>query len=373
MLTYILLFILFAILSFTDYLHSRILKKDIFIVIGGVFTFILIWGLGSLRWKTGTDWKAYFDSFYYFSELHAENFEIGYVIFLKFVRRITKSYTLFLTILSFICIFLKYKYFYKYHKEFFFTLLLLYYCYYFADIFAVRQNLSISLTLFSTIFIINKKPIIFLLVVCLSASIHSSAIFYIFAYYIFWNGISDNKLYVLISISVALGLVGIGEMFLNLFLDILGTKNHIGFKINYYLNLNKIQNTNNNPLILYILGSLKRLILIPLFVYMKNKYGEKMSNFNGYFNLYVIGNLIYFLFAKDLTIFTRASVPYLFFEIFLIGYVLTNYKFSKKKMLFAYIFMVLISFSRLNALINSYRELYVPYYSIFNDKIARKL
>lgn len=326
--------------------------------------------LGSLRWKTGTDWESYYDSFYYFSEAYEGYYEPGYLALLSFIRGFTSNYTLFLTVLTFLSISIKVSFFFKYHKEFFFTLLFLFYCYYFGDIFAVRQNLAVSLTLFSTVFIIKRKPICFVLAVLLASSFHTSAVLYFFAYYFYWNKINDKVFYYLIGFSILFGLVGVGGIILNLILKALGIEGFVGEKINNYLNGDG-DDFNSNPLISYLLGVVKRLLLIPVFIYIKNRSQERFVNIQGYFNLYMIGNIIYFLFAKDLVVFVRASVPYLLFEIFLIGYTLLYFKSSKKKLLLIFVFTVLFSWSRFSALVNSYYDFYVPYNSIFDKKIER--
>ncbi len=374
MITYIVLFILLALFSLTDYIYTAPLNRRLFLFFGSLFTFFVLWLLASLRWKTGTDWDSYYDSFYYFSEIYAINFEPGYVVILSFIREFTSNYTVFLSLFSFLCIFLKFSYFYKYHKEFFFTLVLLFYCYYFADIFAVRQNLAISLTLFSTVFIIKRKPLFFILFVVLASSIHYSSILYFFAYYIYWSKISDKRFYYFAAFCVAFGLIGIGGVILDLILKALGIDGFIGTKINNYLTQdNGETNSSNSPIVMYLVGVTKRFILIPIFIYVKNKSKGQFTYLQGYFNLYMIGNLIYFLFAKDLAVFARASVPFLLFEIFLIGYVLYYFKTDKKKMVVVFFIMILFSWARFNALVNSYYDLYVPYNSIFDTKIERNL
>ena len=371
MITYIYLFLFLALLSFTDYIYIPKLSRIQLLYIGGSFVFLLLWAFASLRWKTGTDWESYYDTFYYFSEEYAVNFEPGFAAFVSFIRNITSNYTVFLTIFSFICISLKFYFFHRFNKEFFFTLIFLYYCYYFGDIFAVRQSLAISLSLFSTIFIINKKPFYFVLFICLATSIHTSSILYFFAYFIYWRKLSDKTFYYIIFFSILLGLIGFGGIILDLLFKALGLDGFMGDKFNNYLKGE--DEVVNNPFLSYILGVSKRLLLIPLFIYVKNKTNERFIYFNGYFNLYMVGNIIYFLFAKDLAIFARASVPFLLFEIFLLGYVLLYFKRDKKKLVFIFFIMILFSWARFTALVNSYYDLYVPYNSIFDDKIERKL
>ncbi len=343
-----------------------------FIYAGSAFTFLVFWALASLRWKTGTDWDSYYDSFSYFSEVYAKLFEPGFSFLLSFVRSFTDNYTIFLTIFSFLCLSLKFKFFLKYHKETIFTVLLLFLCYYFADIFAVRQNLAISLTLFSTIFIIERKPIIFAVFVGVAASIHITAVLYFAAYYIYWANISDRSFYILIGVSFVFGVFSLDEKLLNLLLQVVGVGGRAGEKISGYLNGEyDTGNPTGNPLVLYLLGTVKRIIFIPIFVFIKNKLRDTTPLVQGYFKLYMVGNIIYFLFAKDLAVFARASVSYLFFEIFLVAYTINYFRNSKKALVLVFAIAMIVVLSRYNALINSYKELYVPYNSIFDKHFER--
>lgn len=375
MVLYIALYLWLACLSLLDYIRISVIMKRLFVYSGSVVVFAIFWALASLRWKTGTDWDSYYDSFYYFSDLYAKSFEPGYVLLISTVRSLTSSYTVFLTIFTFLCLSLKFSFFLKYHKETIFTVLLLFLCYYYADIFAVRQNLAVSLTIFSTLFIIERKPWLFMFMVVTAATIHFSSILYIFAYLIYWSNIKDKMVYAFIIFSILFGILGGGAKILNFALQIIGVTGYAGEKINNYLNESGADaiNTNNNPLVLYLLGLIKRCILIPVFFWIKRKTKDTNPKIQGYLNLYIFGNMIYFLFAKDLAIFARASVAYLFFEIFLVAYTVLYFKSQKDKLILVFVVMLLLAGSRFNALINSYYNLYVPYNSIFDDRIDRTL
>lgn len=375
MLLYITLYIYLGFLSFLDYIRFSQVMKRVFIYSGTIITFLVFWLLASLRWKTGTDWDSYYDVFYYFSDIYRSYFEPGFIILVSTIRSFTSNYTIYLTIFSFLCLFLKFHFFLKYHKETIFTVLLLFLCYYFADIFAVRQNLAISITIFSTSFIIQRRPWLFSILICVAATIHFTSILYIFAYIIYWTNVKDRTFYILILISVIFGLVGGGAKFLDLGLKIIGVDGYAGEKINQYLNESGADaiNTNNNPLVIYLLGLIKRGILIPIFFWVKNKVSDSRPEMRGYLNLYMVGNIIYFLFAKDLAIFARASVPFLFFEIFLIPFTLIYFRPLRVKFIVVFMIVLILSASRFNALINSYYDLYVPYNSIFDDRIDRIL
>jgi ABC-type proline/glycine betaine transport system permease subunit len=371
LLLYLSLFICLGGWCFVDYIKLSNLNKFFLVAGGTVVIFLVFWTLASLRWKTGTDWNNYYDGFYYFSDVYRQLFEPGFGYLIEVVRNQTDNYTVFLTVFSFLCLAFKFSYFFKYHSETIFTVLFLYFCYYFADIFAVRQNLAISLTLFSTIFIIQRKPLYFAIFVGIATSMHFTAALYFAAYYIYWAKIPDKYFYVLIVLSVLFGLLSIDEKLLNLGLKIVGVNGRLGEKINTYLNGGDGSDVGPG-LITFILGTIKRCIFIPIFIFIRNKTRDTDPKIQGYFNLYMVGNIIYFMFAKDLAVFARASVSFLFFEIFLVCYTINYFRKSRKTLAIVYAMIILIAFSRFISLVNSYRDLYVPYYSIFDKNIPQR-
>lgn len=344
-------------------------------MVGVLVTFLVLWGFASLRWKTGTDWDSYYDTFFYFSDEYRNYFEPGFIVIVSTIRSLTSNYSIFLLVFSFLCLSLKYVFFYKFNREIIFTLIFLFYCYYFGDIFAVRQNLAISITLLSTWFIIKRQPYLFVIIVLLASSIHFTSILYLIAYYLYWTKISNKTFLVLILVSIVFGFVGGGGLILEFLLKVFGVGGYVGEKITQYVTGEGVAiNTNNDPILIYTLGLIKRCLLIPIFMYVKVKSKDDYPYLKGFFNLYMVGNLIYFLFAKDMAIFARMSVPFLFFEIFLLAYFIKfSTSISKKGMLFAFLIVLILAVSRFNALVNSYYDLYVPYNSIFDRRIDRSL
>ena len=152
---------------------------------------VLFTVLGSVRWNTGTDWDAY-----YYGFLSADSldyvlyspyaFEKGFGLLNFIILNYFNSYTVFLLVFTFITVFLKYKVItHKIFLNYALFSLFAYYCIFIGDIVATRQSMAVSITLFSTLFIIRKKLVWFILTVILASSIHRSAIVFIVAYPLF--------------------------------------------------------------------------------------------------------------------------------------------------------------------------------------------
>lgn len=155
-----------------------------------VFWFLvsLLIFISSIRWNVGTDWYSYTD---YFSKIenYVENpetngMERGFTYLNYLVKELTDNYSVLLTLMAILTIGIKARFIYQ-HENIMLLSLFLYFCYYVADIFAVRQYLAISITLLSIPYIVQRRFILFLLVVVAAALIHVTAVFFIFAYWIY--------------------------------------------------------------------------------------------------------------------------------------------------------------------------------------------
>lgn len=121
--------------------------------------------------------------------LHYEflNYEKGYTIFCKLISLISNSQQTLLVACAFISISSVSYLIYKYSEN----CLLSFLVYlglpaFLMNYSGLRQTVAIAITLFSYIFIRNKKPIIFILTVLLASTLHKSAIVFLAAYPIYY-------------------------------------------------------------------------------------------------------------------------------------------------------------------------------------------
>ena len=361
---YIVLFLILASVAVLDLVKDMELPK-FWIFLSCMVGLIFISGI---RWDTGPDWASYFD-FYRDILLYAKgpwvaaNFiEPGYTDLNLFFHGLGFSYTGFLFVVAIVTIGLKAKVFFH-HKDIMMIVLFLYYCYYLADIAAVRQFTAVSLTLLSALFIIKRKPIWFLLLVFGACTIHISSILFFGAYWIYYRPHSKKLLFAILIIALILGVVNVPDSIIELIVKYIGGGSDIAAKLLTY----KKQGieSSRNPYLMLALGMAKRAVVLPLFIFgvqlIKDKY---RSRYVGYLNLLVFGNAIYFLFALSIPVIQRLSLPFLIFEIFLWGYLLVSISDIKLRYL-SFLFVVLFGAFRLYSFILPYKALYLPFKSIF--------
>ncbi len=329
------------------------------------FVSVLIF-ISSIRWNVGTDWYSYTD---YFNkvESYVENpetnmMERGFTYLNYVVKVLTDNYSVLLALTAILTIGLKAAFIYK-HEQIMLLGLFLYFCYYLADIFAVRQYLAISITLWSIPFIIKRRFLPFLLVILLASLIHVTAIFFIFAYWVYPMQFSPKLIYISLLVALFLGFIDIGGLLARLAMHVAGIDSRIGEKLLFY-NEETLDMTGN-PYVAFAIGVAKRAIFLPIFIAFQPHIAPvDRAKYTGYLNLLVFGNLIYFLFMVSLPVMARLSTGFLLFEIFVLAYLIFYLK-DKGLRLLAFLLLLLFGAFRLYNLISVYYDLYVPFETIF--------
>lgn len=318
-------------------------------------TMILFAGL---RWKTGTDWENYH---YYFRIIDIRPFgdtamELGYEVIVRFFKLVVSTnYTAFLFFCAIYIILITYVILYKYSPFPLFSLFLLLSYSFAGSGFGVRQDLSIALTLISFVFVVKRSLAKFVLVVLLAAMIHSSAIIFLPAYWLYtfkWNTIK-----VLAVIIFTLFCVLFSERIMGTFGSLISAR-----KIELYLTMG--METQTNPYGTLIKALLGRFLFFATMVSFVNYEDEDKKMYNGLFNLYVFGIVVFSIFSPISLIFGRLARYYDIYQILLLP---LAYLYAKR----AYkiiIFLVVTVFSLLKftTALNGAEGTFLPYKTIFN-------
>lgn len=361
---YVILFVALAIVAIFDLIKDEpIIRRCAFFSFIGIFIFI-----SSIRWKTGPDWASYF-AFYRDIELYTKgtlaafNFmEPGYTFLSLSASNLGFTFTGFLTLLAFLTIGLKAVVIFR-HKAILLISLFLYYCYFLGDIASVRQFTAISITLLSSIFIVDRKPVFFVMLVVLATTIHFSCALFLLAYWIYHRSLSSKLLYGCLVAALILGLLDVSDNAIALVFRFVGVDSDVGIKLLRYQEQG--MSSVPNPVRVFLLGVLKRAIVIPIFIEGRRLIAEEFKErYSGYVNLLVFGNVIYFIFSLSIPVIQRLAVPFLFFEIFLWGFVLVSITDFKLKMV-SYSLIVVFGALRLFLFMQPYWNLYFPFKTIF--------
>lgn len=358
---YLFTFFLLVLFAIDDvFLKKASYKKSLVL-----FVIILLIFHDGFRWGVGTDWNSYHEYFLNCLEPKTVEYEIGYTFISQFVRSLTSDYTYFLILHALIVYIIISYSIIKFAVNPLFTFLL-FYCFMVGYLGMNRQYISFAICIYSYKFIFNKKPLYFIVCILIAFLFHSTALLFGFAYF-FRNKIPTKYVIIVLSSFVLISLSGIiNKLPLNLFFLM---SESIGDKATFYKE-NQFLTTN---IVFTILALIKRSLWIILALVFDKYIKNKDAHYYFFFNLYLLGTLIYLLFNNTLLqiIVSRGMLYYNIGEIFLIPYIITIFKNDITK---KFIFLVIITYGYLTMLkaFNNYKEdlgvdIFRPYNSVLED------
>jgi len=268
------------------------------------------------------DLPNYYDYFKSFSNIHqssnsfinkyeAENLEIGWYFLNRVLHSISNNNFILLFFVSFIMI-LSYIITVKRYSAIPWLSIFLILCTIFYDpLFVLRQHLAIPICLMSIPYIIERKPIKFILLTLLAISFHNSALIWIPAYFIYPIKINLRFVFILIFLT--------GLFFFSMEI-ILKNLIMLTRKIMEYTNL------ENQGAIGALKGSAVVLSTLLLSLYSFKKV-DRITGYNKlFFQLSMIAFILNFIpfFGTSFTLFSRLHLYYSVSGIFLIPNALAN-------------------------------------------------
>ena len=317
-----------------------------------------------LRWETGTDWNTYLENFNNTDDFSIvlinalSGFEIGYGILVLSINKISSNYSFFLLIHAIIFYFTIFIVAKKY-SPFFFATLIFFYSTTLGLIGSNRQLLALVFCFLSLNFVFKKKLIPFFLMIVTAALFHTTAI--IFGIYYFINrNIKTKYIFLILLFCFIIGKTNLPFiMFSKLggfFGELSATKTLAyteGAK-------NSMEDSK-----LSIFGLVKRLTFIALFTLNYSFLSKRLYYYKVFYNGYVFGLALYFLFSSSLLILVnRGSLYFNIMECFLIScQFLLFYKPTDKTLLYIVLFLISIIF--IFQSISAYPDLFNPYKSLF--------
>ncbi|WP_028297532.1 EpsG family protein [Olivibacter sitiensis] len=360
---YIVLYVFFALLALLDLLkYTREVKPYVCFFAVSLLIFV-----SSIRWNVGTDWYSYLD-FYeridsYIQQPELNMMERGFSYLNYIVYHLGWNYSGFLTVMAILMIGIKVRVFYE-HKAIMMLLLFLYYCYFLGDIFGVRQFLAISITLFSVRYIVSRSLLAFLSCIVLASSIHITAAFFVFSYWIYPFRYSPSMLYFSLLVALILGFMDVGGMTARAVMNMVGIDSRVGDKLMQYGD-DGMDTAQGNPYVSFAVGVAKRALFLPVFIQARRYVADRyLAMYTGYLNLLVFGNMIYLIFMISLPVIARLSTGFLIFEIFILAMLVITVR-DKWIRLLAFGIVLLFGAFRLYNLLSVYWDLYVPFETIF--------
>ena len=332
------------------------------------FFLFIFFILSFIRWEVGTDWDSYFryyngikgtlENVFYFEY---NRFEIGYEIINHFAKSISNSYSFTLFIQAIIIYLFWAKALIKL-SVYPLLSLFIFFCMSFASIFFVRQNIAMAILIFSVYFIDKKNWKAFLSLILLAFIMHRSSIVFLIAYPIYHKYYSSNKILFLLIISIFIGIF-IGQSLLT-YLGALGM-GAISAKIEYYMSQGENDHFSDFSITqILIKGSINRLFLFFIYMFVLNKFRKKNKLINGLINLNILGMVLYFVLTPISLSLGRLTVYFDILQLLIIPYVFHYLKNNNTKIILYIIISAYLAL-RLYSAIFAFKEAFIPYKTIF--------
>lgn len=315
----ILFFILLSLAIFTHY-------KKINIECASLCLFITFLFVGGLRYQVGTDWYLYVGNFQNFIsgawDVKMAFSRSQYDVIAYLISLFTHQDSVYIFLIFISAFTIKYGVMKRYSVNIYFSLLLyLVSVFIIFDINGLRQGLALSFVMLSLHFVVQRKPLYYLLCVVFATLIHESAIIFLPFYWVAHIPFSFRKriVYTLVAISIAI--------LLSWFMSRYGCSLLAHFSSFYSERFYQYAHGYQfgNPVCLWDLSSLRKLMVWGIIVYLARD--SRNSLIQILLNAYSLSLVVFFLFSFSAEVASRMSFYYGCFEIILIPNILFSERF----------------------------------------------
>ena len=343
MIYFIVYAILFAFAYYNVYSDNRKNIDNLFIA--GIIIVVLLIGL---RWEIGTDWRNYYAYFVNCKDIYETSFELGYVAINKIIRTLTDQYTIFLLLHS-IFVFGLIGYFMSRYSQFPILSFALMFALMFGYIGMNRQYISIAFSLFSLQYVIQRRPVPFLVCTLLATLFHLTGL--IFAITYFLNRPFSRRLYLIVLgfglLIMASGIVKLvpAELFY-------GLGANMEDKADAYI----MKDTTDLSTATILVGIVKRSVWIVFALIYYDSF-KKERDFPLFFNIYVISMFFFLALANTplQVIISRGLLSFNIMEVFIIPYIVLVFKDNSTRKIFLLLLFIYGIFL-IDKSINNYAE-----------------
>lgn len=356
-----LIYLIIVLFAFFEINGGRFLLRKILII-----PFLILFLLASLRWERGTDWESYISLFENVDNIfYLLAFEPGFYYLNFIVASISDNYTIVLVIQALV-IYTLHFYIIKKYSLLPFVSLMIWFGFYMGSIFFVRFHVALTITLFSFIFIVDRKFWKFFICILIAFCFHRTAILFIPAYFLFNNVFTRKQLLISIALSFFLSLLfGIGLNFLGqINLGIISEK-----ALTYAeAGADYADEPTRSAFQIMLIGSSYRVLFLLLIISFYYDLYKENATFRGLLNLYFVGMCLFIIVTPVSVSVARMSQYYEYFQFLLIPFFITRFELRSNRNLVLLCF-VLFYLMRLKSNLSFYESLYVPYKSIFNKEL----
>jgi|GEM_PF-2251747 len=356
MIYYIVLFFLLSY-SVIEVFTSERGKKRVVQTVLFVFISVFLVLFSGTRFEVGYDYYNYLGIY---EDLVKQrlifNFQVEplFALWILIISGLFSSFPLFLFVIALVAV--SFKLALIWNKSLLpFLSIALYFSRYFLiyDMGQIRQGLALLIVLKGIQFIQVRAVYYFVLCIFFAAMFHVSALIFLPAYYVVNKNFGHRYVLLALVLSAGIALIDLKIVALNI-ISFLPT--FVYLKVDYYLS------TETSVGITFAMGF--RILLVLLFCVFRDKLRRRFPQTLIYFNIYIIGVILYLLFNSIPQFAGRLSVYYQIMEIFIIPVlIIVNRHLSVRAGLF--VLVCIYCFWGVFSTIHSVNDAFIPYRSIF--------
>lgn len=323
----------------------------------------VIFLLGALRWERGGDWSAYQE--YFNRPLPEEGFETGFRWLVQGIKFVADDFSAYLCVGMFLILNLVGRTIVRFSPLPLLSLAV-FFSASFAGVFFARQLIAVAICIFSLHYVVQRRTWPFIACILAATLIHRTAFVFLSVYLVYRWYFSVKKIVLILGAFVVLSAL-VGQVIVAS-VGVFGPV--IAAKLSVYLQAGEqgyAQGLDVSPIVLLIKGILSRsIVLLLVLVFLKD---QRRSDpmVNGFINIYILGVCLFAFVSPLGSVLVRAVIPFDAVAMFLIPLVVVRVRGTFLK-LCVYWLVVLYLFFRLNSNVGYYKDLYIPYKSVFNKE-----
>lgn len=330
-------FIIVGIMLFFSIILEKFRTVDLKVIAYIVLVFILVFFVG-LRGDVDPDYASYKDIFYSAKVKSEVNVEPLFLYFNKIIIYLGMEFQWVIFLMALFSITLKITFFFKYSKNFAFSVLI-YYCsmFFLYDFIAIRQALAMALFMISIPYLIERKLFHYAVFIIFASFIHLSALVLLPLYFFIHYSYNKILLYVVLIFATLTSVFKVDIQLVSLALNYISLPGFASNKLDVY--------TQED---VFAALSLRQLLLGFIFVFFISKKDDKIIQV--LLNIYILGIVVGTLFNEVPQLSFRLKAYFLWTESVLVVYYI--YKIFKNnnflKFLAYFVLTILYVFSLYN-------------------------
>jgi hypothetical protein len=324
---YFLLYLLLAIIAFSDAFYHRKAYQDLLTF----FIVVVLVIFAATRSNVGLDWYAYENMYINQYELVSQNIEIGFASIYRLLDGLSYPWVLMIiNILNFtllICFLDKFSYYKNVALLVFFSDLFFY-----LNLSGMRQSIALSISLISIFFVVRKQLFFFAITIFIACLFHKTAIVFSLAYIVNYFKVGYRNILIasLCSFIIAGSFLTLSEYLSGL-----------GYFRNVELYTDSAYNSTYSAMD-YLLGCIKRVLPVILLLMIVPL---RQVRDNIFLKLYLVGMFCYLaLYPSFPDIAVRLSLYFLVYDMIIYGLILYNCKHLIQKIAFFSVLLLVTAY-----------------------------